>query len=262
MMRGWLAALGFAAMAWVTAAGCTTTIVEGGGCPASRPELTTACGAAGALCDYPDSSTCATTYLCADDGLWALQSSTCPTTDCEEGADGGYCAEVGQSCGESGECGGFETTCGEDHTWSTTWYDELCCGGGGSCPDTLPLASDSCDPCSDSTSCSYPTDCGVAVASCSPDGSWLIEPGDCPPPPSSGCEQLLDEASCATSPECRWLVPGCGTPQLPAAGCFPSADCAPGSCGDPATTCQTVIHDPCYNKGCDACSAPVSLCLP
>lgn len=261
MNHGWMAALGVAAMAWVTAAGCGSTVIEGEGCPADPPGLTTACSAAGTTCDYPDVAGCVSRYACGDDKLWAFDSSTCEPVDCWNASDGDYCAVVGDNCGEIGECGGFENQCTADHTWSTIYYDDACCYGPAECPVLPPQDGDPCDPCTDAGYCTYPTNCGEAVASCSYDGSWVVMPGECTPP-LDPCAQILDEVNCTSDPACRWLAPGCGTPALPAPGCFPQADCTPGSCIDPGTTCQTVIHDPCYNKGCAVCSAEVSVCLP
>lgn len=272
MMRGLVATLVMAAL--VTAAGCNTSVVVDSNCPADAPAAGAPC-TAGASCEYQDGP-CQTTFTCdAQEKAWKAEDTTCvpAAVDCWTASDGDVCAVPGDSCGEgAGPCGGgFENTCGDDHRWHASDYgygdccDDSCwneCSGWEACPATAPAEGEGCYPyCPGTTSCSYPTTCGSMVATCGDDYAWHLIVPDCPPPPVDPCTQQGTESACVDA-GCRWLVPGCGTPPLPEAGCYAPNDCVPGDCADPYSTCQQVVVDPCWNKGCDACSTTAFVCLP
>jgi hypothetical protein len=60
---------------------------------------------------------------------------------------------------------------------------------------------------------------------------------------------------------CRFLEVGCDEPAIPN-GCYALRDCTEDSDCRDSTTCQEVFYDPCVDEPCDACSAPVKVCLP
>ena len=131
------------------------------------------------------------------------------------------------------------------------------------CPPDLPALGSVCTwDWQPGFGCSYSVDigCGLQTISvlCNPT-SVMVE---YTAPTCGQCATLTTEAACVTDAACRWLTPGCDMPVLPMAGCFPAADCAgDADCTTAGQTCQQVSYNPCYGKKCDACGAPVSVCL-
>ncbi|MFT3767026.1 MAG: hypothetical protein QM820_16130 [Minicystis sp.] len=262
MVRAWMAALVLVGAGFITAAGCNGSVAITAGCPVSKPELGSACDATSASCTYQD-GTCTVSFSCTADHVWFASNPTCEPipVPCEDAHDGDFCLVPGESCGDLGECGGQTTDCGDDHRWMTTYYDDFCCGAPFGCPEQLPVAGQVCDPCTDASGCGFPADCGTVYADCGDDGFWhTYLDGDCPMI-TDPCKMHFAEDECGADPTCRWLVPGCSQPALPQAGCFAIDECTPGGCG-PFATCEQVEIDPCYKKGCDACSTGTSVCLP
>jgi len=131
------------------------------------------------------------------------------------------------------------------------------------CPPDLPALNSMCNwNWQSGFGCSYSVDigCGMQTISvfCNPT-SIAVEYNA---PTCGQCATLTTEAACTTDAACRWLTPGCGMPALPMTGCFSAADCTGDmDCTTAGQTCQPVSYNPCYGKKCDACDAPVSLCL-
>ncbi len=256
------------AAGFVTAAGCGSTVVTGSGCPEQKPVTGAICTAPGESCDYQDGP-CVMTFACdAQEKAWSVDSSVCvpAAVDCWAASDGDVCAIPGETCGEGGDCGGFENECGDDHRWQTVYYDGGdCwdpCEGFYECPATPPAEGSACEPsCPGTSACNYPDGCGGTYATCGDDGQWHLAIGDCPPPPVDPCSAYGAQTDCEAS-GCRWLVPGCGDPPLPQAGCYAPTDCTPADCASPYFTCQEVVYDPCYGQACNACGASAFLCLP
>lgn len=204
------------------------------------------------------------------------ESTNPPFVECpdEQPVAGTSCGNILAACDyveapdECGNQAGTRWTCEE-----SAWVGESLFDGPSSCnppfptcPDEMPESGDSCseehelygDP------CPYTVDIGCGpqeeIATCE-DGEWSVSFTTCNPPPPDPCVLQATPDACAQDPACRWLEPGCGEPALPGAGCFPASDCMPDAC-DAGLTCQTVIHDPCWNSACDACGAEVTVCLP
>jgi len=269
MKRTWWTAVVAAVVAVVgtIAVGCSGSVdvVQDPSCPAKLPTGGDACAAPATTCAYQDGP-CSLTFRCAAaDQPWQVEDTACmpAAVDCWQASEGDICAVPGDGCGEGEPCGGgFFNQCGDDHRWHTNSTGGDGCCPTDACPVSLPKEGDPCDACFGPPSCSYPDMCGgSASATCDPSGTWHLSISDCPPPPADGCAIHGTEAECGTDPACRWLVPGCGDPALPQAGCFASTDCTADSCG-PGLTCQKVVFDPCYMKGCNACSADAAVCLP
>lgn len=240
------------------------------GCPAAKPTSSSPCSEAASGCTYAEGP--CTVELSCDPAIGAWQSATksCSPVakDCWSAQDGDVCAVVGDGCGESsGPCGGgFFNSCGEDHLWHSfasggTGGGEDCCPLTGECPADQPSEGEPCDPCYGAPSCSYPSTCGGDYATCGQDGVWHISIGGCPPPPPPDlCTSLGTKGACEMDASCRWLTPGCGDTPVLSPGCFTINDCGPGTCGA-TELCQTFSYNPCFEKKCDACSAPASLCV-
>lgn len=255
--------------------GCTGSVVEIGsqppGCPSAEPKAGDACSVKASGCKYTEGP-CAVAMSCdPESGAWQSQTTSCSPVakDCFSGQEGDVCAVIGETCGESpGPCdGGYFNTCGPDHHWHPsvagggTGGGGGCCDPGGACPPMLPTDGQPCSPCPVTETCSYPGPCGGDIATCSPQGTWQVGIGVCPPPPPPDyCLTLGNQSSCESDPSCRWLTPGCGDVPIAAPGCFTINDCGPGTCG-PSEICQKFTYNPCFNKGCDACGAPAQLCV-
>jgi hypothetical protein len=250
--------------------GCSGSVVGGpaqpNGCPATAPTAVSECNVAPAECSYA-SGPCTVKLRCdLDLGAWQLQSTTCTpmATDCLSAQEGDSCEVVGDSCATNGCDGDHSATCGDDHHWhlaAISSTGDNCCFHDGACPIVLPNDGETCDLCHGATACAYPSACGEDHAFCGDDGKWHVPIGECPPPPPPDfCTSNVDQGACEMDASCRWLTPGCGDIPLWAPGCFTISDCGPGNCG-PSQICQTFSYNPCFNKGCDACGAPASLCV-
>lgn len=251
--------------------GCNGSVVESGsqppGCPAAAPPAGAACSVTASGCTYAEDP-CIVELSCDTNvGAWQSQTISCSPAakPCWEAAENDVCAVSGEVCGDAvWTCEPVMViACGEEHRWHFVIQGggEDCCPLTGACPASPPSEGSPCDPCFGPPSCGYPGTCGGDYASCGPEGIWHVSIGDCPPPPPPDyCASLGTQGACATDPSCRWLTPGCGDIPLAAPGCFTIDDCAPGSCG-PSESCQTFSYNPCFEKKCDACSAPVSLCV-
>jgi hypothetical protein len=245
------------------ATGCKGNVIGGAGgttqnppeCPA-QPSIGEPCSADDGPCNYEVAS-CVAGVVC-NGGVWEAEPSDC-ATECGNSSGGGVCLTVGESCYLGGECGGQGWDCMEDHYWSITYYDELCCNNPvNECPVALPVDGDYCDICSDVQKCEYTveTPCGPQPASvvCGPDdGMWhvALQPAPC------DCGVYDTFEACSADPGCRYLSGGC---DLDVGGCFPALDCgADGPC--PAgTTCTSGTANDCGLDPCVECVA-VSVCL-
>lgn len=274
-------ALAMMAAAAMIPLGCSGSAVEVGSqppsCPSAEPKAGAACSVTASSCTYAEGP-CTVELSCDTKiGAWQSQTTSClpEAKECWMANHGDICAVVGETCAKpSGPCGGdgLSNACGEDHHWhfSNGGYSdgENCCPHDGACPASLPSAGSLCDKCFGPPSCSYPSVCGgdyATKASCesgiTPEGLWHISIGDCPPPPPPDfCTNLGTQGACEMDAGCRWLTPGCGDTPILGAGCHTINDCGPGTCG-PTEICQEFSYNPCFNKGCDACGAPASLCV-
>jgi hypothetical protein len=251
--------------------GCSGSVVQIGaqppGCPTAAPKVGEACSVTVAGCIY-DQGPCNVELSCDEAvGAWQSKTTSCSpaATECQFAQQGEVCATAGETCVESEmPCGGnYFNTCGDDHHWQTSYPGggDDCCPLTGTCPATLPVDGQPCDPCYGAPSCGYPGTCGGDLATCGADAVWHVGIGVCPPPPPPDyCNSMTTEGACAMNADCRWLTPGCGNTPLPGAGCFTVADCGPGTCG-PSQICQDFSYNPCFNKGCDACGATASICV-
>jgi len=95
------------------------------------------------------------------------------------GSGGAACATfptAGVPCSQAGlTC---STTNGDQYDFAVcyhgTWNDRSCLGTACGCPDTLPTAGATCDPCCGQP-CPYLDDAGVGpTAACAPDGTWTV----------------------------------------------------------------------------------------
>ena len=187
---------------------------------------------------------------------------------CEAATEGAPCQVPGEDCFSGDECGGTGASCGDDHQWHITIYDDECCfdeccsGPGNYGPPDAPHVGDYCDYCYDGYGCAYAIDIGCGVAqgvslSCDPTTyTWQVDEPACELPPDA-CPLHATADECAADDACRWLEPGCEAPALSAPGCFAAADCL--ACGGGAT-CAQVVVDPCPGADCGSCSELAWVC--
>ena len=248
--------LGWAALAGAIAWGCGGVTIDPPDppCPGSL-HAGASCEPRKASCPVQEGP-CAVTYRCeVDDPTWAVASTVCSPAAVGCGSDGDVCETPGDQCATdvAVPCGNF-AYCESDHHWHLPTCDPP---GPDHCPDLPPSPDQPCDGWNLPPVCAYGFVCGeVSSASCTSSGIWSVTVVDCPPAP--GCADHT-ESACGADVACRWLVPGCGDPALPAAGCFPVEDCAPGGCAA-GLACEKVVYDPCYQKGCAACGADALVC--
>ena len=207
---------------------------------------------------------CPPAWQCID-GEWQDTAGACPEPACPASEPYGdvACEMEGQDCAYEVEFGcDLEPSVVTYRCMGGTWTElQNFCSPEPECPDSLPLDGSDCSGWDFAFDCYYDitvecsADQDVAYTWCDTSTwQWNVDmPASC-----EGCN-YADPATCEADAACRWLEPGCGESPLPTAGCAPIADCAPDSCGDGAT-CVTYDADPCWNAGCDSCSAPVSIC--
>ena len=195
-------------------------------------------------------------------------SCECPATP---PAQGSPCPDVGQLCAyQDGSCP-IEFSCADDG-WER-WVTSCNPPPPNDCPNALPVAGSVCHDYGEGypVGCSYEvaTPCGPqnvnAGCTSSPDGLiWEHYGSTTCESPEDACGGYDHPDLCAADAACQWLVPGCadglgGPPAVE--GCYAADDCANGGCGDWGS-CETVVHDPCWNDLCDACGMEVNVCIP
>ncbi|MFO0586087.1 MAG: hypothetical protein U0441_01045 [Polyangiaceae bacterium] len=184
------------------------------------------------------------------------------TGSCFDIQEGGYCANVGDTCTWDEECGGVEYTCEPDHTWSAIYYDELCCNEPvNDCPADMPKPGDPCDVCADVQTCFYdaPVGCtGQYSLYCDPDfWAWMVVEN---PKCVDDCGPHTDPADCNAQPYCRYFSTGCPGSQVPADGCYSTAlPCSPDSNCPVGKTCTDAGDMDCSGDTCTCLMT--SICL-
>lgn len=186
---------------------------------------------------------------------------TCPET---MPANGGACDGIGTCEYGVDACGVAETASCDGASWTVS--NPVICNPpppDPECPTDIPALGGPCNwMWQAGFGCSYTVDngCGMQNVSVSCNGTTMT--AEYTAPTCGQCSTLTTEGACNTDAACRWLTPGCGMPALPAAGCFPIADCAMDSdCTTAGQTCQEMSYNPCYNKACDACGGTAKVCL-
>lgn len=198
---------------------------------------------------------------CAEEG-----NCVCPASPPAEGSD---CPDVGMSC--AFDIGG----CPRDFTCEADGWEEhvtSCNPPPPDCPKDLPAAGSVCQ-----AEWGYPIGCVYEVATpCGPEAVnasctngpyglvWEhVYGGDPCQATDETCGGYDHPDVCGADAACQWLVPGCaeGTATVAVEGCYAASDCTQTGCGDWGT-CETVVHDPCWNDLCNACGMDVDVCVP
>jgi hypothetical protein len=189
-------------------------------------------------------------------GTATTSTSSTPGCPAATPASGAACSPEGLTCHYDAQCGGADATC----TKGAWWVEEYGLGCAAICPTTQPNAGDPCSTCCLPPSCDFPNAQGCPVTGTCPNGVWVLTEPPCVAPVD--CQAHADWSSCAQDAACRWLTPGCaGTPPPLKDGCYPAAPCTGSADCAPGAACTKVDYDPCYMKGCDACSAQTTACL-
>lgn len=226
-------------------------------CPAASPAVGAPCSGP-TQCVYGN-DTCKQSVECVS-GHWTsgpVVCSTCPAATPTFGdpcsTEGASCTYTDPSCSEAGA----QATCAKG-LWDVVSFGPACAP---SCPVTPPVDGAPCNACCDDF-CSYlPTPgCAPVYATCD-SGAWSISSEGCAPSPL-GCLQHTTPVACANDVSCRWLEPGCSVNALPFEGCFNKAECTSDTQCGPGQVCWKGDYDPCWNMGCNACSATTFVCLP
>lgn len=208
---------------------------------------------------------CPPSWACID-GEWVDTAGACPQPACPESepSPGSSCDLIGQTCSYSieYECGPLTEQVYEctSSGWETAYN---ACQPEPTCPLAMPIVGSDCSGWDYPYYCQYNHACGEDLTSVTMSCDYTTEPPswqlDSEPPVCGACESITDTAACSATSGCQWLSPGCGENAV-AAACYPAGDCLFDGC-DPDQVCVTFDHDPCWNALCDACSAPIGLCL-
>lgn len=209
---------------------------------------------------------CPPAWSCID-GEWMDTAGACPEPACptSEPGTGDACDHIGQSCSYTVEyeCGPiteqvYECTASG---WQTIYP---ACQPEPTCPLEMPVEGSDCSGWDHPYFCQYNHACIDVLTTVTMSCDYTTEPPswqiDGEPPLCAACESLGDAASCSATSGCQWLVPGCGENPV-AEGCYPAGDCQVDGCSSPDQSCVVFDANPCWNELCDACNAPVGLCL-
>src|SRR5262249_15545707 len=123
------------------------------------------------------------------------------------------------------------------------------------CPKSLPTVGAPCKSPGETCPFDFPGTCaGHFVATCEA-GGWQVS--DESPPCAPACA-YPDATTCAADPACQWPRPRRAAEPTWPAGCF--ATCGPDSVCPNGQVCTPIDVDPCWDKGCDACSMVAYAC--
>lgn len=209
---------------------------------------------------------CPPAWQCVD-GEWVDTAGMCPEPACPASvpANGDSCPIVGQDCSYT-----VEEMCGPVSTVSavctaTGWkLAYSACQPEPTCPLQMPVVGSDCSGWDYPYFCQYNHACIDVITTVAMSCDYTVDPPswqlDSEPPLCAACESMGDAASCSATSGCQWLVPGCGENPI-AEGCYPAGDCQVDGCDIPEQSCVVFDKNPCWNELCDACNAPIGVCL-